>query len=101
MTYRKVENVATLLNNFRLFYTFQGLTDDGATYIAAIMPVASSILPADGQVIPSDTEAFIANWPSYLINTRDQLNAEPVHRFTPNLAALDALFSSLRIRTAR
>jgi hypothetical protein len=94
-------STATLVNNYELIYTFQGLTDDGATYIASIMPVSSAILPASGQVTPSDTDAFIASFGSYLTNTRDQLNAEPVYNFTPNLSELDALFKSLSVRAAQ
>jgi hypothetical protein len=52
-------------------------------------------------VTPSDTDAFIASFGSYLTNTRDQLNAEPVYNFTPNLSELDALFKSLSVRAAQ
>lgn len=33
---------AGLITNPELFYTFQGLTDDGAYYVAAVFPVAQS-----------------------------------------------------------
>ncbi|MCA9990320.1 MAG: hypothetical protein H6666_06780 [Ardenticatenaceae bacterium] len=89
--------VAELVNNFKLLYVFQGLTNDGRTYIAAVFPVASAILPASGEFVAADMEEFVASYPTYLDITRQQLNAQPVFNFTPSLADLDALFRSMRV----
>lgn len=91
------QTTAGLINNSRLLYIFQGISNDGLTYIAGVMPVASPILPDDAQVIPADIDAFITNLGAYRENTRLQLDAEAVNRFNPNLAALDALFKSIYI----
>lgn len=93
------QSTAGLINNFLLLYVFQGITDDGTTYVAGVLPVSSPILPNDGQVVPSDIDAFVANLSAYRENTVLQLNAEPVYSFTPNLDALDALFRSILIST--
>jgi putative hemolysin len=53
------------INNQDLFYTFQGMTHDGAYYVAAILPISHPSLPADGSEIPGgDFNAFAENFVS-------------------------------------
>jgi hypothetical protein len=88
----------TVVNNQELFYTFQGLTHDGAYYVAAILPVSNPILPADGSGIPGgDFDAFASGFENYIIDTEGQLDAQPPSGFTPDLSLLDAMIQSLKI----
>lgn len=86
------------VNNQGLFYTFQGLTDDGAYYVAAILPVSNPILPADGSEIPGgDLDAFAADLENYMRDIEQQLNAQAPDSFTPDLVLLDEMIQSLEV----
>jgi len=84
------------INNQSLFYTFQGLTSDQRYYIAAIMPVSNPILPDPKTVVVDNT--FVQNYPVYVKDIEQKLSAQPDTSFTPNLALLDALFQSMKVR---
>lgn len=88
---------AGLVTNQDLVYTFQGLTDDNQYYVAATIPLNTAILPQNETVTPGDEEDFAANFGNYLANTQIQLSAQTINGFTPNLGALDTLFSSLNV----
>jgi hypothetical protein len=83
------------VNNQELFYTFQGLTDDGAYYVAAFFPVTVSILPDTPGV--ADDDAFNANFVAYLAETTAALGKLSPADFAPDLALLDAVMTSLRV----
>lgn len=88
----------TVINNQEVFYTFQGLTDDGQTYISAILPVNHPELPADGLTTPGDDyDAWAENYANYIDETKALLNSQPVESFTPDLAMLDAMIASLSV----
>ena len=61
------------VNNNSLFYTFQGLTNDGAYYVAAILPINAAFLSADGNPdtplpadgVPFDWEQLRKRWPTF------------------------------------
>jgi hypothetical protein len=93
-------------NNHDLFYTFQGVTRDGAYYIIAILPInnpalaetsdAGAVLPTGGVPYP-----FYANpnadMPGYYSAVTGLLNSAPPELFTPTLSQLDSLIQSIRI----
>lgn len=94
------------VTNQEIFYTYQGLTSDGAYWVSAILPVNASLLPADaesasnppadGVVFPegaTDAEPYNA----YYQAITDKLNAAPADQFTPDLTELDAMMQSLRV----
>jgi hypothetical protein len=86
------------INNHDMFYTFQGLTDDGQYYVAAILPVSHPGLPANGMEVPGgDRDAFANNYESYVADIEQLLNAEDLSSFTPNLSLLDAMIHSLEV----
>ncbi len=86
------------INNQGLFYTFQGLTDDGRYYVAAILPVAHSMLPADAESLPqSERDAASADFAQYLSDTTKALNAQNGAGFQPALTELDALVQSITV----
>jgi len=86
------------INNTDLFYTFQGLTDDGQFYVAVILPVAHPSLPADASQIPgSDPDAFANTYETYANDIALELAAYGAAEFAPSLALLDALIASLQV----
>jgi len=94
----------TPVNNHEIFYTFQGITNDGAFYVAAILPVNAAFLvenaepetttPADG--IPFDWNNF-DTLPTYYSTVKQRLNATDANAFTPSLASLDQMIQSLSV----
>ena len=86
------------INNYEMFYTFQGLTSAGNYYVAAILPVSHSSLPADGTEIPGgDWEAFAQNFETYASEIEQQIDAQDASSFTPDLSLLDAMIQSLEV----
>ncbi len=85
------------ISNQDLFYTFQGLTDDGATYVSAYFPVTLPALPGSPQLSEAEFEALMADWQGYLAQTLALLDEQPKSAFTPDLAALDAVIHSLSV----
>ncbi len=86
------------INNNDLFYTFQGLTNDGEYYIAAVLPISHPSLPANENAIPDiDFGAFADNFKNYTAEVSANLEAQTPESFTPNIALLDAMFASFAI----
>lgn len=84
------------LSNEVLFYTFQGLTDDGAYYIAAQFPISAPTLPDVAEPMNTDEyNAFAANYDAYLADITAQLDALAPSDFSTDLTVYDALFVSL------
>jgi hypothetical protein len=83
-----------------VFYTFQGLTDDGQFYVSALFPVATGIFPVEAPPCPQcggpDYDP-LAEWLTVLNEQLTQLNAQPEDQFTPSLNGLDELIKSIRI----
>ena len=79
------------LNNYEMFYTYQGLTSDGAYYVAAILPVSHPTLAAEAESIDE------VEFGTYLDETVARLDAQAGASFTPDLGLLDALFRSLEV----
>jgi hypothetical protein len=84
------------INSFELIYTFQGLTDDGQTYVAAVLPVTHPDLPAT-PLVNEQQIAELSDFAAYLAQTVAWLEQQPGDSFTPNLAQLDALIQSLEV----
>jgi hypothetical protein len=81
------------INNTDLFYTYQGLTNDGKYWLSAILPINNPILPADASNPPDSN-----NFESYISDMITQLNSQASDTFTPSLALLDELVSSITIQ---
>lgn len=84
------------LQGSRFWYTFQGLTNDGSVYVAAVFPVMTHLfddtLPED-----FDADAFAANLDAYMTGSLTILNGALPTDFSPNFSLLDALMRSLVI----
>jgi len=87
-------------NNHDLFYTFQGLTSDGAYYVTAILPANAAFLAPDEKPdsrVPPDGIPFDqAKLEGYYASVVEKLNATAPDAFTPSLSTLDALVQSIR-----
>jgi hypothetical protein len=77
-----------------IFYTFQGVTDDGQFYVSALFPVATGVFPTEppaNQVFPDPTY-----WTT-LSDQVTQLNVQSTTAFAPSLDLLDALVQSIAL----
>jgi hypothetical protein len=89
------------VNNQGLFYTFQGLTDDGAYYVSAVLPVSHSMLPPDDQGLGftgnDRYDEFIAGFDTYILEVAQQLNEQTSESFSPDLGLLDMMIQSISV----
>jgi hypothetical protein len=93
-------------NNHDLFYHYQGLTNDGAYYVIAILPISApelaetsdggAVLPTGGVPYP-DINDPNPDWQTYYKSVTEVLNATPAQDYTPTIDQLDALIQSMRI----
>lgn len=77
-------------------YTFQGLTADGQTYVAAVFPVTAPGFPAE---YPAnlDYDAFVARLHEYFNESITALNAADGETFVPALSTLDSIIQSITV----
>ena len=87
------------VSNYAILYTFQGLSKDGKTWVSVILPVSNPILPNDASTLPGGEtwDQFMANFPTYITDVTNKLNAQDPASFSPSLATLDALVSSITL----
>jgi hypothetical protein len=87
------------VTNSSLFYTFQGISADGAYYVSMFYPIETPMLPAEFEdtTAASDYWLFVENYDEYLTSTIDQLEGLSAQSFTPSLALLDDLITSLEL----
>lgn len=91
------------INNYELFYHFQGLTNDGSYYVIAILPVTAPILaetdrpdaaiPAGGVPLPAGAVPDEA----YYTAITERLNALSPESFNPSLTLLDSMIRSILV----
>jgi len=83
-----------------VFYTFQGLTEDGKFYVSALFPIETGVFPVEPPPCPRCSEPGydpFAEWNAVLAEQLARLNAQPVDGFTPSLTILDELIQSIEI----
>ena len=85
------------VDNQNLFYTYQGLTNDGRFYISAVLPITNINLPYDGSTEVDDWMTFDENFETYINDTLHWLNDQVPSNFTPDLSMLDQMMASFRI----
>lgn len=84
------------IDNFDIFYTYQGISSDGKYYIAAVLPINSSLLQ-DLALDQAGLEAMAEKYPEYIANMTELLRSEGGGVLTPSLEALDNMMMSLEI----
>jgi hypothetical protein len=87
-----------VINNDELFYTFQGLTLDGSSYVAVVLPVSHPSLAESGEIPEDQLDAFIETFTEYIDETEHALEAEAPASFTPDLGVLDEMVRSIEVR---
>lgn len=87
------------INNHDLFYTYQGITNDGNYWISAVLPINHAMLPDNGDNPPNGMswEDFGNGYETYISDITAQLNAQPADAFSPTLLILDLLVGSITI----
>lgn len=92
------------ITNEGLLYFYQGITDDGAYFVSAVIHVNAGFLAANGSmdsVTPSDGIPFSFDggfdFPAYLSAMTQKLNDTPAESFSPSLSALDRMIESIQI----
>jgi hypothetical protein len=79
-----------------LFYTFQGVTNDGAYYISAFFPLESTTLTkARADVSTTEADEAENRFGDYLVRIAGQLEAAGDADFSPSLDKLDAVIRSI------
>jgi len=85
----------------RIFYTFQGLTEDGQFYVSVVFPVETGIFPTEPPPCPKcgqpDYNPF-PEWQALLQEQLVRLNAQPAEQFNPSLGVLDELIQTIEIK---
>lgn len=99
----------SLINNQGLFYTFQGLTNDGKYYVSATFPVSAPFLPKDftedqfeGYTLPTDSWGKDSGsndqrYRAYLKDVALRLEALPPDQYEPDLTLFNEVVSSLEV----
>lgn len=86
------------INNAQLFYTYQGITNDGKYYVAAILPVSHPDLPDTAEDMTSqELAAMQEDYATYLEDINNVLDNASMDSFTPDLTILDEMIASLQI----
>jgi hypothetical protein len=81
------------LTNQNIFYTFQGLTQDGKYYIAAFFPITASGL--SDELVQEDWQAAQA----HLAEDIRHLESLSSQDFEPDLEILDSIIESLVVES--
>ena len=92
ITHYSQEDVSRVTRK-NIFYTFQGLTQDGAYYVAAYFPI--SVAGLRDEPVDEDWDAALAR----LAEDVKHLDALPSHEFEPDLKILDRVIQSLVVNT--
>ena len=85
----------------RVFYTFQGLTNDGTLYVSALFPIETGIFPKEPWPCPKCGDPNydpLPEWTTLLTEQLSRLNAQSADGFAPSLATLDKLIKSIDIQ---
>jgi hypothetical protein len=87
-----------VIDNARLIYTAQGVTNDGKSYLSVVSPVKTKALPDKGDVskmTPAAYKKFSATFSDFATKVGAKLDQLPPASFEPNLADLDKLVKSI------
>ena len=87
----------TPVTSSNLTYVFQGLTSDGAYFVSGFFPIRSSAVALDAaQVTKDERDRIKKDYKAYISSTVQSLDTNE-QSFTPSLAALDGMLTSLTI----
>jgi hypothetical protein len=81
-------------DNRNLVYIYQGITNDQAYYISAVLPITHPLLPDDGYESITDWDAFFDGWEDHLQTTIQDLEQADPLSFFPSILLLDEMMTS-------
>lgn len=81
----------------RLWYTYQGFTNDGRYLVSFWYPVTTAELPQQAEMPAAEMEKFNRDPQAYIEAQAEMLNALAPADWLPDLTQLDELVGSLRI----
>jgi Leucine-rich repeat (LRR) protein len=84
--------------NQSIFYTFQGLSNDGAYYIAALFPVSAPVLPDELELSTEESISIGENYATYLSEIVQALESLPDSEYEPDLTLLDEIIQTLEVK---
>ncbi len=82
----------------RLWYTYQGFTNDGQYLVSFFYPVTTAALPKQADLTGAEMDKFNSDPQAYIKAQAEMLNALAPVDWQPDLSQLDALVGSLRIQ---
>lgn len=85
------------IDNTNMFYAFQGITNDGAYLVSAILPIANPALPLHGEDTIDNWTTFYDLYESYMGQASQQVNEYEAISFVPSLDMLDAMIASIYV----
>jgi hypothetical protein len=87
------------INNHELFFSFQGLTSDGAYWISIILPISHpSLWETEGDPTNSIWTTINDNPDAYYSQMAADLNEKLPRSYVPTILLLDALIKSITIQ---
>lgn len=82
------------------WYTFQGLSHDGAWYVAVDIPVEAGMFPAKVSPKEANRMSSAKRWTKYVRQSSKTLNGAAPDSFTPPLTSIDAVVESITFDAA-
>ncbi len=79
----------------QMFYSYQGLTDDGAYYLHVFFSVGHPSLPDPDSVVQD--QAFYDNFKNYMEQAEAHLDGESPDSFQPSLYLIDSFVRNIRV----
>jgi hypothetical protein len=100
-----------LINNEKLLYVFQGITEDGKYFVSATFPIQTNMLPGSRDATsyknytqPEDFYSIehrdenLKAYQTYLTGVENDLEATKDNDFMPDLNAIRGILQSLRVK---
>lgn len=86
----------------QIFYTYQGLTNDGKYYVAAFYPLTTALLPqkADAAFGGQSYDEWAKNYETYLAKLVQDLNGLNDAAYSPDLVLIQELAKSINVGAA-
>ena len=82
------------VDNYNIFYTYQGISADKSYYIAAILPINSTLLSYE-ELTLAEMETLSQDFTNYITIMTELIRADNGDSLIPALEALDAMMMSL------
>jgi hypothetical protein len=83
-------------------YTFQGLSNDGSTYVTVVAPLNTLVVPTmaayDAFASEQDNDKFTAGYAAYFAEAATMVDEATPDQFTPNLDDLDAFVETITVK---